>query len=118
MTQISNQCCGDLQHVLSPQLFKALCDRTRLSILVRLAERCEEMTVSEVASCCPINISVVSRHLATLRDAGIVESAKRGKEVYYSVRAAALVRTLREIADAIERCCLTDSDQSDQEEEP
>jgi DNA-binding transcriptional ArsR family regulator len=105
MTQISKGCCSGLGDVLTPDLFKALCDRTRLSILIRLAECCGEMTVSEVASCCPINISVVSRHLATLRDAGILEAVRRGKEVHYSVRAAALAKTLRDIADAVERCC-------------
>ena len=112
MTQISNQCCDGLERVLTPQLFRALCDRTRLSILIRLAEGCWEMTVSQVASGCPIDISVVSRHLATLREAGIAESVKRGKEVYYSVRAAALVRTLREIADTIERCCLSNEEKT------
>ena len=61
--------------------------------------------VSEVARCCPINISVVSRHLSTLRDAGILTSEKRGKEVRYSVVVSALVERLRAIADALEGCC-------------
>ena len=45
------------------------------------------------------------RHLAQLRDAGILQCCKRGKEVYYSVCAPHLVRTLRAIADAMEACC-------------
>ncbi len=110
MTQTSKRpprqrCCEPLGSVLSPRLFKALCDPNRVAILARLAESCGPSTVSQVAECCPVNLSVVSRHLAQLRDAGILHAEKRGKEVHYSIRAEELVSTLRAIADAIERCC-------------
>ena len=108
MTQTSKRhgaCCDGLGSLLSPRLFKALCDPNRVAILVRLAEACAPRTVSQVAGCCPINLSVVSRHLAQLRAAGILSSEKKGKEVYYSVRFHELAQTLRAIADAIERCC-------------
>ena len=102
----NESCCVDLKRVLSPGLFKALCDPTRVSILARIAETCGEMSVSQVAEGYSIDISVVSRHLATLRDAGILKSMKRGKEVFYSVRVESLVKSLRQAADAIEACCL------------
>jgi ArsR family transcriptional regulator, arsenate/arsenite/antimonite-responsive transcriptional repressor len=111
MTQMSKRtrraagCCASLGSVFPPKLFKALCDPNRLAILVRVAESCAPCTVSEVAECCPINLSVVSRHLAQLREAGILHAERRGKQVFYSARAQELVRTLRAIADAIERCC-------------
>jgi DNA-binding transcriptional ArsR family regulator len=111
MTQMSKRrgrgatCCEGLSSVLSPTLFKALCDPNRLAILVRLAESCAPSTVSEIAECCPVNLSVVSRHLAQLREAGVLSAERRGKQVYYSARAEELVRTLRAIADALERCC-------------
>ncbi len=114
MTQISKDkndkstagsCCGDITGLLNHKLFKALCDPTRVAILCRLAlGRCET-TVSQAAECCPTDLSVVSRHLATLRDAGVLHSEKRGKEVFYSVRCTEFAATLREIADAIEACC-------------
>ncbi|MCP4248139.1 MAG: helix-turn-helix transcriptional regulator, partial [bacterium] len=47
----------------------------------------------------------VSRHLATLREAGVVEATKAGKEVHYRVCFTDLVSTLRQVADAIEACC-------------
>lgn len=106
-------CCSDLAAVLDPALFKALCDPTRLTILARVAQSCATVTVSDVASCCPIDLSVVSRHLATLRNAGIVRAVRKGKEVHYSVQAGALARTLRRIADAIERCCPEQLEESD-----
>jgi len=98
------QCCVDLCRLLPPKLFKALCDPNRVAILSHLA-RATSCTVSEVAECCPINLSVVSRHLAQLREAGILRAVKRGKEVHYSVCTDELVRTLRAIADAVEQCC-------------
>ena len=100
-----NACCRQLGELLDPRLFKALCDPNRLALLVQLSQCGPSCTVSEAAECCPVNISVVSRHLAMLRDAGILDAQKRGKEVHYSVRYLELAATLRAIADAIEACC-------------
>jgi DNA-binding transcriptional ArsR family regulator len=115
VTQLSNKdgntiehssgCCPGIDELLEARFFKALCDPRRIGILVRLARSCGPQTVTQVSSCCPTDISVVSRHLATLRDAGMLQAEKRGKEVYYSVRYPELVSTLRAIADAIEACC-------------
>ena len=113
MTQISKKrpkaatstCCPDLAGLFEPRFFKALCEPNRIALLARLAQCCKPCSVTEMNECCPINISVVSRHLALLRDAGIIEAQKRGKEVYYSVRYSALSKTLRRLADAIDDCC-------------
>ena len=55
-----------------------------------------------MSCCCPIDLSVVSRHLGVLRDAGILEAQKRGREVYYRVRVDKLTTLLRNLADALE----------------
>ncbi|MCK5115917.1 MAG: winged helix-turn-helix transcriptional regulator [Candidatus Aegiribacteria sp.] len=107
---IENDCCSGLEGILLPKMFKALSDPNRVSILIRLAECCAPCSVSEVAECCPVDLSVVSRHLAILREAGILEAQKRGKEVYYTVCSRTLVNTLRRIADALESCCPVDAD--------
>jgi ArsR family transcriptional regulator len=106
MNQI--QCCNGLEQWLSPKLFKALGDPTRVAVLVRLAEARTELTVSQVAACCPTHFSVVSRHLGILRDAGIVAATKRGKEVFYKVRVHDFAQALRSLADALELCCPED----------
>lgn len=98
-------CCAALQRWLSPGFFKALGDPNRVAILVELADGRRERTVSELATCCPVDLSVVSRHLRTLRDAGVLDARKQGKEVLYSVRLDALVSMLRNLADALEACC-------------
>lgn len=90
---------------MEPRFFKALCDPNRIALLVRLSKCCGPCSVSELSACCPTDMSVVSRHLAILRDAGILDCQKRGKEVCYTVRYSELVSTLRSIADAIEVCC-------------
>jgi ArsR family transcriptional regulator len=101
----SATCCGGLASHLSPRLFKALSDPNRLAILAHLAGCGSEMTVTDVAGCCTIDISVVSRHLGALREAGILSSEKRGKMVYYHVRTKEFVEALRGLADALESCC-------------
>ena len=76
---------------LSPQFFRALGDPNRLALLARLAACCGPRTVSELAACCPVDLSVVSRHLAILREAGILQARKHGKEVHYTVCWEAMV---------------------------
>lgn len=79
----------NLDELLSPRFFKALSDPNRLTIVGQLARCCCPTTVGQVAGCCLVNFSVVSRHLATLSEAGILKAEKRGKEVYYSLQVRA-----------------------------
>lgn len=90
--------------VLEARLFRALGDPSRIALLARLAEHGKPMTVGEVAEGCPTCVSVVSRHLAMLREAGILEARRQGREVYYSIRMAELAAALRKMADAVEVC--------------
>ncbi len=116
MTQVNKQlskadskrCCKKLDATMSADFFKVLSDPTRIAILVRLAGFGRAATVSEIACCYPIDLSVVSRHLAALKSADMLESEKRGKQVFYSVRYDTLTQTLRSIAGAIEACCPDD----------
>jgi ArsR family transcriptional regulator len=58
--------------------------------------------VSELADCCSVDFSVVSRHLALLERAGIVGSTKEGRTVLYAVKYLQLSAKLRALADAVE----------------
>lgn len=104
-TKTTKRCCTSIGKLLDPKFFKALCDPNRLALLARLAKCNRPCSVSEMNKCCPTDMSVVSRHLAILRDAGIVHAQKKGKEVYYTVCSDDIVETLRSIADSIEKCC-------------
>jgi len=96
-------CCVAI--VLDARFFRALCDPNRIALLNRLAACGRPCCVSELAQCCPTDFSVTSRHLACLREAGILDAEKCGKEVRYTVRFDQLIRRLRTMADAIEACC-------------
>jgi DNA-binding transcriptional ArsR family regulator len=82
--------------------FRALCDTNRLNLLTRLACCPSTLNVRSMAGCCPLDQSVVSRHLAAMREAGIVTAERKGKEVHYAVNASGFADLLRTFADAIE----------------
>jgi DNA-binding transcriptional ArsR family regulator len=99
-------CCVNLEDLLSPQLFKALSDPRRLQLFVRLAGEGCACTVGQLADGSGVDLSVVSRHLAVLRDAGVITCEKRGKEVWCTVRSGEVAGILRDLADALDACCL------------
>jgi ArsR family transcriptional regulator len=101
---------------LDPALFKALGDGNRVALLKELSRMGGTATVSEAAACCPVDMSVVSRHLAILRGVGAVRAEKQGREVHYTVDHAALAAALRAAADTLEACCSGDCC-SDEEED-
>ena len=104
ISTLPDECRGALQAHLRPELFRALCDPNRLALVARLAAVSEPLTVTEAADCCGVHLSGVSRHLAMLRDAGVVRAEKRGREVRYELDCAALAAALRGAADALENC--------------
>ena len=91
-----------LAALLSPTLHKALSEPNRLALLVGLAAANCECTVGQISTCCKVDLSVVSRHLKILRDAGAVEAHRHGKQVRYRVRSAHLARHFRALADALD----------------
>ena len=97
-------CRTILQEHLRPELFRALCDPNRLTLVARLASATEPLTVTEAATCCGVHISGVSRHLAMLRSAGVLRATKQGREVRYELDCGALASALRQLADALETC--------------
>lgn len=94
-----------IDSLLNPDLFRALCDPTRAALVACIAKCGRGCSVGEVAQCCSVDLSVVSRHLALLADAGVLESRKEGRTVYYAVRYAELVTLLRSLANAFHECC-------------
>jgi ArsR family transcriptional regulator len=106
-------CCGVIDDLLKPELFKALCDPTRARLVGCLIKCGRPCTVSEVAECCSVDFSVVSRHLQQLARAEILDAVRSGRTVSYAVRFTDLCATLRALADAIEEhsptnaCCCT-----------
>jgi DNA-binding transcriptional ArsR family regulator len=113
-----DDCRTTLREHLRPELFRALCDPNRLTLVARFATASGPLTVTEASTCCGVHISGVSRHLAMLRDAGVLHATKQGREVRYELDSVALVTALRQLADAIEGCrevcCATSKENGDE----
>ncbi len=62
-------------------VFKALADPTRQKIMLMLEGR--PRSVSEVVDFFNLSQPAISRHLAVLKNAGLVESDKKGQNVFY-----------------------------------
>jgi ArsR family transcriptional regulator len=97
-------CSSPIDAQLDSGLFRGLCDPTRLLLLGCLAKCGRRCTVSEVAGCTSVDLSVVSRHLSLLEGAGVVESTRQGRTVYYSVKYSELSARFRALADALDVC--------------
>lgn len=100
---------GALDALLAPELFKALCDPVRARLLACVAKCGRSCSVGEVAQCCELDLSTVSRHLTTLARAGVMESSKRGTSVLYAVRYDYIATTLHALAAAFETCRPSDN---------
>ncbi|MEM7146419.1 MAG: metalloregulator ArsR/SmtB family transcription factor [Verrucomicrobiota bacterium] len=86
--------------------FRALGDPSRVKIFCRLCGCEEAQPVSEVyrARGMDVDLSVVSRHLAQMRDCGLVSAERRGRTVLYRANARAMAKELRELAEVLEEC--------------
>lgn len=97
-------CTRPIDHLLEPSLFRALGDPTRAAIFACIAKCARACTVGEVAECCNVDLSVVSRHLAILARAGALDVSREGRAVRYQARYASLSGSLRALAAAIDDC--------------
>jgi DNA-binding transcriptional ArsR family regulator len=100
----ASRCCGPIDDLLDAELFKALGEPTRLKLLSCLAKCGRACSVTELAECCVVDFSVVSRHLGVLERAGILTAEKAGRTVFYSVRYAHLTSAFRDLAKALDGC--------------
>lgn len=66
------------------QLFKALSDSTRLRMLLLLLNH-GELCVCDLMESLQIPQSTASRHLALLRNAGLVDGQRHGTWMYYQI---------------------------------
>lgn len=85
-------------------VFRALGDPRRFAILLDLACREQAVRVSDLTECCGIDFSGVSRHLKTLKEAGLVTAKKQGRETLYSVNREAVGAILEEARERFQ-CC-------------
>jgi len=75
-------------------VYSAIADPTRRALLRLLADA-DELPLNALTAHFPMGRTAVSKHLAVLKDAGLVASRKVGKETRYRLNAA----PLREVED-------------------
>lgn len=76
--------------------FTALGDEHRQRILLTF-EPGERLNVGQIVDVSTLSRSAVSHHLKLLRESGVLQSEKVGKEVYYWVDKAFLERSLEAV---------------------
>ena len=79
------------------KIFKAMAHPSRLLIVDELSKN-GERCVCELTDMVGTDMSTVSRHLAQLRNAGLVEDERRGAMIYYRLR----LKCVLNIFDCIE----------------
>jgi DNA-binding transcriptional ArsR family regulator len=77
--------------------FKALSDPTRREIIKHL--RRGPLTSGDIAERFPVAWATISRHLAILRQAGIITAEKNGNSVRYELNATVLQELVEVIYD-------------------
>ena len=83
-------------------LFGALACGQRLEILRLLKDT--EKCVSDITPKLGIDISVVSRHLQVLKNAGLIKSRREGTNSYYSVTDKRIFSVLDEASSILRDC--------------
>src|SRR5213593_1684123 len=96
LTVLPAICCGPETEPLSePQRdelaarFKALADPTRVAIVNRLSAA-DEVCVCDLTATFDLSQPTISHHLRLLREAGLVESIRRGTWAFYRLVPAAV----------------------------
>lgn len=73
--------------LLPVNVFKCLADETRLRVML-LIVREEELCVCELTCALGASQPKISRHLAALRQCGLLQDRRQGQWVYYSLPAS------------------------------
>lgn len=94
------------------KLFKALSDETRLRILSLLGAG--ELCVCDLMAILDLPQSTVSRHLATLRNADLVEDRRQGVWMYYRLAEGEEVQLREFLATLPGRLAVTPQGKDDQ----
>jgi ArsR family transcriptional regulator, arsenate/arsenite/antimonite-responsive transcriptional repressor len=81
----------------SNRAFRALADETRRDVLRLLRDG--PLTSGEIATRFDSSWPTVSRHLAVLRDAGLVVTERRGQEILYELNTSVFQDVIQHLID-------------------
>jgi len=81
----------------SNRAFQALADETRRGILRLLRDG--PLTSGDIAAKFNSSWPTISRHLAVLRDAGLVTTQRKGQEIYYELNTSVFQDLVQHLVD-------------------
>ncbi len=84
------------------RIIKAMAHPTRLFLVDELA-RNGQRCVCELTEMVGADMSTVSRHLTTLREAGIIEDERRGTQILYRLRVKCVLNFFDCVETVLER---------------
>ena len=82
------------------KVYTALGDEHRQRILLTF-EKGERLNVGQIVEVSTLSRSAVSHHLKILREAGVLQSRKEGKEVYFWIDRNFLIDAMKTVVDYI-----------------
>lgn len=83
------------------ELMKALADPTRLTMVASLVKADAPICICDFTAGLDLSQPTISHHMAKLKEAGLVESEKRGIWVYYRLRDKLPTSTRRLLSNLI-----------------
>jgi DNA-binding transcriptional ArsR family regulator len=83
-------------------LMKVLADPTRLTMLASLWKAAAPICICDFTAGLELTQPTISHHMAKLKEAGLVDSEKRGIWIYYRVRDKLPLATRRLLAQLID----------------
>jgi DNA-binding transcriptional ArsR family regulator len=102
------QALESLAGELDSAFFKALSEPTRIKLLKFLIVH-GRSDIDSIAAAFPQDRSVISRHIAMLRDAGVLRCEQEGRHVLCQVDAQVFLRKLEtilaDVRKALANCC-------------
>jgi len=82
------------------KVFVALGDEHRQRILL-MFDKGERLTVGQIAEVATLSRPAVSHHLKILREAGVLQAERAGREVYLRINRPVLEQTLSTVLDYV-----------------
>lgn len=84
---------------LHAELLKALAHPRRLEIIQLLRD--QELPVTDIHSMLDLPQANISQHLMVLRDAGVVNAKREGKQIYYSIQDKKIIKASDMLRDVL-----------------
>lgn len=86
-------------------LFSVLADEIRQNILMVLAEKKEGFNVNMITDKMTLSRPAISHHLKALKQAGLIDSEKKGTENFYFLTLKEPIEKLKVLTGLIEKNC-------------